>query len=238
MRRFDRVVVGGFVLIAVVAFVLGLGAIIYAHTVIEPRMAQLNEQAVTSMELAERGARVLEAHTGELETLVAPRQSVAATMRELPAALEQSANLSWHAAQTLEQSAHTLRSVADATELVLPDDAIERSAATMSTLAASLEGLAPQFGALREETEVLADDFARASSNTEQLQGELRQAHVTLEQAREQLSQTRQALNQANLPAEISRLASLHGGLYVVLAVLLMGMAGLWKRLSQQSAGN
>lgn len=238
MRRFDRIVVGGFVSVSVVAFVLGLGAIIYAHSVIEPRMAKLSEQAVTGVELAERGLRVLEAHTNELETLIAPRQSVAATTSELPAVLEQSTNLTWHAAQTLDQSAQTLRSVAEATELVLPDDAIERSAETMSTTAASLEGLAPRLNALREETQLLADDLTRASSSTKQLQDELRQANVTLEQAREQLGQTHETLSEANLPAEISRLASLHGGLYIVLAMLLAGMAGLWKRLSEQPAGD
>lgn len=226
----------GFVSVAVLAFAIGIGTIIYAYAVIEPNLARVSNQAVANIELAERGLQVLETHALATRQLNAPQPSTVATLREIPDVIAQSAYLSDHAAQTLRRTATTLRGVEDNLGIVLPDEAFNQNAEAIATTAQSLDGLTPMLLTLRERTDTLARDFAQASESANELQEALRSKQVTIDAAQAQLRQTREAMTGANLRTEIPRMVGLNGGLYVGLAILLLGMGGLWKRVATLAA--
>lgn len=222
--------------VAILSFAIGVGTIVYAYAVMKPNLAEVGNQAVASVELAERGLRVLETHSLATRQLNAPQPSTVATLREVPDVITQSAYLSEHAAQTLRRSATTLRGVEENLGIVLPDEAFIENAEAMATTAESLDGLAPMLHTLRERTDTLATDFAQASNSANELQAALKRAEVTIDEAQAQLRQTREAINAANLRAEIPRMVSMHGGLFIGLAILLLGMGGLWKRVATLAA--
>jgi hypothetical protein len=228
--------VAGFVSVAVLAFTVGIGTIVYAYAVIEPHLARVSNQAVANIEWAERGLQVLETHALATQQLNAPQPSTVAILREVPDVIAQSAYLSDHAAQTLRRTATTLRGVEDNLGIVLPDEAFNQNAKAMATTAQSLDGLIPMLLTLREHTDTLATDFARASESANELQEALQREQVTINAAQTRLRQTREAMRGANLRTEIPRMMTLNGGLYIGLAILLLGMGGLWARVATLSA--
>ena len=231
VRRFDKVVVGILLTAGGLALALGLGTIIYAYAVVEPKLARVSEQARASLALAERTTRVIDQQAEDFRALVEPYPNITATLRALQGGLEQSVDLSQQTEEALRASANTLREVNENTGLILPDDAFARNARALSALATGFERITPRLVVLRQETDTLTSDLAHATAHSEQLLSAFREANATLEQMHLRLQRARQALSTANLATEITRFAALQGSMFIFLAVVLMGMAGLWMRL-------
>ncbi len=231
MTRSDTLVSGGLAGVGIVSILLGLGSIVYASTVIYPRIKDLSRQSVQSVKLAEQSLNVLAAHSEVLGQLNPARSSALATLQALPPALERSALLSQHAADALDRSATTLHEVEDDLGILLPNNALQRNAEALTRSAQSLRGLSPVLHQLHEETDTAAADLTRTSKQAARLQDHLQRTGVTLDTMQAQLQQTRTALQTAGFPSEISRLVGLVGGLFLLNGILLLGMAGLWRRM-------
>lgn len=216
------------------SLLLGIGSIIYANEIIKPNLEALTEQGVEGVGMAERGLEVLTAHSDAIGTLNPPQSSTLATLQQLPSALEQSAYLSENAAEALSRSATTLREIENDLGIILPDDALGRNAEALSTSAQSLRGLAPMLYQLNQEIDSVATDLTRTSQQAEQVQEELQNADVTLERAQRRMERAREVLRSTNLPTEVTRFIGMVGGLFIVMGVVLLGMAGLWRRLALQ----
>ena len=236
MRTFDKVIVGLFVVFGVLAVIFGVGTIIHAYNTTKPSLDRLNEQIRTTLQFAERGASVLEDHPQEIERLIAPRTSLVDVVRTLPSVAGQAATVAAQTADSLESTAHTLREFPGVASMVVPEDAMTANAASLSSTADSLKHLVANLEATKKQTEHFAADVTEASQAAEQIQKELQKAHVTLARLIEVLEGMQQALDKANLPSEIAKRVSLQGGVYLLLAVVLFGMAGMWKRMSEHDA--
>lgn len=236
MDRFDTIATGGLAIVGMLVLLTGIGTLVYAIAVIQPNLEELHEQGLQGVELAERGLEVLDAHSNAIAPLNPPQSNTLATMQELPAALAQSATLSRHAAEALSSSANTLRQLEEDLGIVLPDNALRQNAEALATSAQTLRGFSPVLYELHEQTDTMAADLTRASQRAERLQDELQNEEVTIEQARMYVQNTREAVRSADLPAEITRLIGMVGGLFIVLGVTLLGLAGLWRRIALLSA--
>ncbi len=219
----------------ILAVLVGIGTIIYATTVIKPHLEELTDRGLEGIELAERGLDVLNTHSEAMAPFNPPQSNTLATMQALPTALEQGANVTEHAAETFDRSATTLREIENDLGIILPGNALQENAEALATSAQSLRGLSPVLYRMHEQTDTVAADLTRASERADRLQKELKNAGVTLEQVRTQVAQTQNALHSTNLPVEITRLIALVGGLFIVLGLLLLGMAGLWRRLGRRT---
>lgn len=232
MNRFDTIVSGSLGVIGGLSILLGLGTILYASFVIRPQLGEVTRQGVESLNLAERGFEVLAEHSDVVGPLNPPQSNALSTLQALPTALEQSANLSHHAGEALSRSATTVRQIEDDLGILLPNNALQRNADALETSAKSLQGLSPVLYRLHEETDTVAADLTRASKQAERLQDDLQQANLSLDTARAHIEQTRNALQSADLEVEITRLIGVVGGFFILIGVLLMAMAGLWRRLA------
>lgn len=233
MDRFDTVIAWGLATVGILAILIGIGTIIYATTVINPRLEELTDRGLEGLELAERGLDLLNTHSEVMAPLNPPQSNTLATMRDLPTALEQGGNVSEHAAETLARSATTLREIENDLGIILPGNALRENAEAFATSAESLRGLSPVLYRMHEQTDTLVADLTRASKEANRFQKELKKAGVTLEQVRAQVSQTQNTLHSSNLPVEVTRMITLGGGLFIVLGILLLGMAGIWRRLGR-----
>lgn len=235
VNRFDTVITGGLATVGVVAVLLGIGTIIYATQEIKPHLDALADQALESVELAERGLEVLSAYSDAIGPLNPPQSNTLEAIQILPNALEQSANVSVQAAESLVRSAITLRELEDDLGIVLPGHALRENAEALETSARSLRGLSPMLYRLHAQMDTVATDLTRASKRTERLQEALQNEDVTIERAQARLTQTRMALQSSQLPTEITRLIGMVGGLFIGMGLLLLGMAGIWRRLALMS---
>lgn len=219
--------------VGILALVLGVGTIIYGYSVLGPKLNRIGEEAQATVDFAERALQVFNMHSKRLNAIDSLQQNTVFALGELDETLEQTGYLSQHAARTLRRSAHTLREVENRTGLVLPDGAFDKNARAMVTTARSLEGLAPMLQTLHKGVGRLGGNLDETAKEVAQLKALLRRADVTFGQAKKQLRETRHAFGTANLPSEITRLIALHGGIYIALALTLLGIAGVWWRLSQ-----
>lgn len=232
MNRSDTVITGALATVGVLALLLGLGTIVYAHVVIKPHLEEISDQGLASIELADRGLKILIEHSDVAKPLNPPQSNTLATLQALPTALEQSANASEHAAETLTRSANTLREIEDDLGIILPGNALRQNAEAMSTFAQSLQGLSPVLYQMHEQVDTVAADLTRASEQADQLQKALQSQDVTLEQVHAQVTHAQNVLRSTNLPTEITRLIGMIGGFFIGLGILLLAMAGLWRRVA------
>jgi chromosome segregation ATPase len=233
MKKFDKVVISLFVVFAILAAIFGVGTVIHAYVDIRPSLSRANEEIVATLDLAERAASVLEGHPEQLDKLGAPLDSAVATSREIPVVIRQGAKISLEAADALDATARSLKGVNGAAGLVLPEDDLAQAAAQLAQTADSLRHLAPSLEALQKNADELSGDITKSASALGELQSELAAANVTLTRLVERLEKTSAAIDEAEFPVEIARLVSLQGGVYILLSVVLLGMAGMWKRMSE-----
>lgn len=232
MRTFDKAVVTVFFIFGLLAAVFGVGTIIHAYTTIKPGLVRIQESASETLHLAEKTVAVLDDHPEKLRRLDAPRDSLVGALSNVHFVVQQTADVSLQAADALEATAGSLKAIPDTSDLFLPEDKLAQTAGSLSKSADSLRHLNPRLEELQGSTRKLTDSTTIALEAASQLNDEWVEARVTLGHLVELLREARNALKRANLANGTAQQVSLQGGIYILLSVVLFGMAGMWRRLS------
>lgn len=233
MRAFDRVIVTFFCLFAFAALAVGAGTLFYAFDTIEPALERVEKNVVEDLAMAEDTVQVVERHRRLIEEADAPAKSAVDAVGAVPDTLADTATSLRSTVALLGATANTMREIGDSTGLVLSSQVFDENAAALDAAADELQSLPGRLDTLAASNRTLAGDLERSVEDMARLQANLVKSDVTLQRVQSRLAKTREAIDRADLPTEIARRTGLTGGLYIVIAVVLFGMAGIWKRLSE-----
>ncbi len=230
MRTTDRAVTICLFAAAVVSIVVGIATIVLGQTMTRNRVEQSSELLRDNLETARRVAESLQDHRGQLQAIARLPTKAARAARQAPAALSESADLMRAGVQTMRRTAGSMRQLEAGVDFLTPGSSLSKNADAVANLADKMAEMRQVVLDARDPVHATVQQLQAALEAQRTLRRALEEAGVGPDLLVRRLERTRQLQRRANLPAAAAWQQTAAGLAFVLVGILLGGVAMIWRR--------
>jgi methyl-accepting chemotaxis protein len=236
MATSDRLIVYFLALVSLAAAGLGIFQIVMAtgptHRFFSDAQALLKE----NIETADKTVSVLQDHGAELGQVERLGRRVGESARKLPSVMGRVADLLSAVQNTLGQTADSMRHLEEKTGFLTPGNRLSQNAEALEATAAEMRQLRDTMRETEEAGKAARGQAETAAESLSKIRDSLRAEGITPGGLAERIDRMHALSERASLASTMMWRQGLRGGIYLLLALILASLAGIWRRLAPRDA--